>query len=109
MNLILKEIILVISGLSLLFYIPYGEDQAYIEAVRKTWINKPIQSISTTQLNGHKKYNFFDQKNLFTFCDCTFIRNYEKSSSGECKQMQKNDCYSIEYNKNKAYNYKDIN
>ena len=108
MNVKLQEIILIISGLSLLFYIPYGEEQPYVDAARKTWKNQPIQSISTTQLYGYKKYHFFDQEDIDTFCDCTFIDNYKKPSSGECKPMQKNDgC--IEYTKNKAYNYYDIN
>jgi len=108
MNVILQEIILIISGLSLLFYIPYGEEKTYVDAARKTWKNKPIQSISTTQLYGYKKYHFFDQEDIDTFCDCTFIDNYKKPSSGECKPMQKTDgC--IEYTKNKAYNYYDIN
>jgi hypothetical protein len=91
----------------LLFYIPYGEEKNYVEASRKTWENHPIQSISTTQLDGYQKYNFFDQENIDTFCDCTFIENYKKPSTGECKPMQKRDgC--IEYTKNKAYNYKGL-
>jgi hypothetical protein len=55
MHLVLQEIILVISGLSLLFYIPYGEEKNYVEAARKTWENNPIQSVSTTQLDGLSK------------------------------------------------------
>ena len=108
MHLVLQEIILVISGLSLLFYIPYGEEKNYVEAARKTWENHPIQFIYTTQLDGYQKYNFFDQENIDTFCDCTFIENYKKPSTGECRPMQKRDgC--IEYTKNKAYNYKGLN
>jgi len=108
MSLVLQEILLVISGLSLLFYIPYGEEKNYVESARKTWKNHPIQNISTTRLDGYIKYNFFDQEDIDTFCDCTFIENYKKPSTGECKTMQKDDgC--IEYTKNKAYFYKDLN
>ena len=84
------------------------EKKNYVEAARKTWENHPIQFISTTQLDGYQKYNFFDQENIDTFCDCTFIENYKKPSTGECRPMQKRDgC--IEYTKNKAYNYKGLN
>ena len=110
MNLILYSIsITLLYGLNIFFYIPYyGEEQTYVDAARKTWKNQPIQFISTIQINGYKKYYFFDQEDIDTFCDCTFIRNYEKPSSGECKPMQKKDgC--IEYTKNKAYNYYDLN
>ena len=103
-----KLCILLYSVFGLVFYIPYEKEKAYVDAARKTWKNHPIQSISTTQINGYKKYYFFDQEDIDTFCDCTFIENYKKPSSRECKLMQKNDgC--IEYTKNKAYNYKDIN
>ena len=96
------------SVFGLVLYIPFEKQKNYFDAARKTWKNHPIQSISTTQLNGYKKYQFFDQEDIDTFCDCTFIENYKKPSSGECKPMQKKDgC--IEYTKNKAYNYKDIN
>ena len=108
MNLLVLQEFILISGLSLLFYIPYGEEKNYVEAARKTWENHPIQFISTTQLDGYQKYNFFDQENIDTFCDCTFIENYKKPSTGECRPMQKRDgC--IEYTKNKAYNYKGLN
>lgn len=108
MNLILQEAIIVTSILSLLFYIPYGNEKTYAELSSSTWKNHPIQSISTTQLFGYEKYDVFDQEDIDTFCDCTFIDGYRKPSSGECSQEQKNDgC--IEYTKNKAYNYKNIN
>jgi hypothetical protein len=108
MKLFYQEIIMLISGLSLLFYIPYEAEKNYVDAARKTWKNYPIQFISITQLNGYEKYNFFDQEDIDTFCDCTFIKDYEKPSTGKCSPMQKKDgC--IEYTKNKAYNYNDIN
>jgi hypothetical protein len=101
--------VIMINSLILIFFLPfYGEEKNYVEAARKTWKNHPIQSISTTQLDGYKKYHFFDQEDIDTFCDCTFIEEYEKPSTGECSKMQKKDgC--IGYTKKKAYNYKDIN
>ena len=103
-----KLVLMLYSVFGLGLYIPFEKEKNYIDAARKTWKNHPIQSISTTQLNKNKKYQFFDQEDIDTFCDCTFIENYKKPSSGECKPMQKKDgC--IEYTKNKAYNYKDIN
>ena len=97
-----------ISSVNLVLFKLYGIEKNYVDAARKTWKIHPIQSISTTQIDGYKKYHFFDQEDIDTFCDCTFIGEYEKPSTGKCSQMQKNDgC--IEYTKNKAYNYKDIN
>ena len=89
----------------MLFYITYGEEKNYVEEVRKTWLNHPIQSISSTQIDGYKKYYFFDEEDIDTFCDFAFIENYKDPSTGESKPMQKEDS-CIEYSKNKAYNYK---
>ena len=83
MKLLYQEIIILISGFSLLFYIPYEAEKNYVDAARKTWKNYPIQFISITQLNGYEKYNFFDQEDIDTFCDCTFIKDYEKPSTGK--------------------------
>ena len=77
MDLILKAIILIISSLSLQFSISYEVEKIYVEAIRKTWINHPIHSISLTQLDGYKKIHILGQEDINIFCDCTFIDKYK--------------------------------
>jgi hypothetical protein len=91
MDLILKAIILIISSLSLQFSISYEVEKIYVEAIRKTWINHPIQSISLTQHDGYKKIHILGQEDINIFCDCTFIDKYKKPSTSECSPMQKKD------------------
>ena len=105
MKTIVLGILAIMSSLNLLFYIPYKSEKNFIEAVKKTWKNRPIYSISTIPLDGYEKYELFDQRDINTFCDCTFVKDYKKPSSNECSSIQKSKgC--IEYSKNIAYLYK---
>ena len=99
---------IVISALNSLFYISYNEENNYVYSARKTWENQPIQFISTIQLDGYQQYNIFDQENIPITCDCTFIDKNKRSSTNKCSPTEKEEgC--IEYTKNKAFTYKDMN
>ena len=62
MKTIVLGILAIMSSLNLLFYIPYKSEKNFIEAVKKTWKNRPIYSISTIPLDGYEKYELFDQR-----------------------------------------------
>ena len=79
MKTIVLGILAIMSSLNLLFYIPYKSEKNFIEAVKKTWKNHPIYSISTIPLDGYEKYELFDQRDINTFCDCTFVKDYKKT------------------------------
>ena len=95
---------------SIIFFIisickPYEPGEKYIEAVKKTWKNKPIFDISTTEKEGYEKYSLFNQENFDPFCDCSFVEHYWKCHSGKCSEIDLNDS-CIEYSKTKCFSYK---
>ena len=95
----------IFSGINLLFFIEYKCELQYIDAIDSVWKKKPIYDISTIKKEGYEKYSLFNQENFETFCDCSFIDDYWKCSSGECSEIQLNDS-CIEYSKTKSYFYK---
>jgi hypothetical protein len=104
MELICLSVFAILGCLNLLYYIDTEVESSFIEAARNSWNLYPILNVSFTPAEGYEPYAIFDQKDIDTFCDCTYVGDYLKPSSGSCSESKiKDGC--IEYKPKKAYIY----
>lgn len=72
-------LVMIISIFNIIVYVLSEPEEHFIEAVKRTWNEKPILDISTTKIDDdYYEYPLFNLTNSNTFCDCIFI--YDKKS-----------------------------
>lgn len=93
---------------TIFLYVLSDSEKHYMEAIERTWHEKPILDIKTTKINDdYKEYPLFNLENLTSFCDCTFIEGLNTPFPGHCESEEKiSGC--VEYAKKVAYKYKDL-